>query len=85
MIRLPRWLWALDRLSPLEREAFLLHDVFDYSFGEIANTWKERKPRGSAACEPCAGAGERGAFACYAREPGRRNGQLSGGPAAHAE
>jgi RNA polymerase sigma-70 factor (ECF subfamily) len=25
-------LLALDRLSPLERAAFLLHDVFDYSF-----------------------------------------------------
>ena len=27
---------TLDRLSPLERAAFLLHDVFDYSFGEVA-------------------------------------------------
>ena len=29
-------LLALDRLSPLERAAFLLHDVFDYSFTQIA-------------------------------------------------
>jgi len=29
-------LLALDRLSPLERAAFLLHDVFDYSFAQIA-------------------------------------------------
>jgi RNA polymerase sigma-70 factor, ECF subfamily len=29
-------LLALDRLSPLERAAFLLHDVFDCSFGEVA-------------------------------------------------
>jgi RNA polymerase sigma-70 factor, ECF subfamily len=29
-------LLALDRLSPLERAAFLLHDVFDYSFSEVA-------------------------------------------------
>ncbi|MGE0811800.1 MAG: sigma-70 family RNA polymerase sigma factor [Vicinamibacterales bacterium] len=29
-------LLALDRLSPLERAAFLLHDVFDYSFTEVA-------------------------------------------------
>jgi RNA polymerase sigma-70 factor, ECF subfamily len=29
-------LLTLDRLSPLERAAFLLHDVFDCSFGEIA-------------------------------------------------
>jgi RNA polymerase sigma-70 factor (ECF subfamily) len=27
---------ALDRLSPLERAAFLLHDVFDYSYPDIA-------------------------------------------------
>jgi RNA polymerase sigma-70 factor (ECF subfamily) len=27
---------TLDRLSPLERAAFLLHDVFDFSFGEVA-------------------------------------------------
>jgi RNA polymerase sigma-70 factor (ECF subfamily) len=29
---------ALERLSPLERAAFLLHDVFDVSFEEIAET-----------------------------------------------
>jgi len=29
-------LLALDRLSSLERAAFLLHDVFDCSFGEVA-------------------------------------------------
>lgn len=29
-------LLALDRLSPLERAAFLLHDVFDYSFASVA-------------------------------------------------
>lgn len=29
-------LLMLDRLSPLERAAFLLHDVFDFSFGEVA-------------------------------------------------
>jgi RNA polymerase sigma-70 factor (ECF subfamily) len=27
---------TLDRLSPLERAAFLLHDVFDFGFAEIA-------------------------------------------------
>ena len=27
---------ALERLSPLERAAFLLHDIFDMEFGEIA-------------------------------------------------
>jgi RNA polymerase sigma-70 factor, ECF subfamily len=30
-------LLALDRLSPLERAAFLLHDVFDCSFTEVAS------------------------------------------------
>src|SRR5262245_40888811 len=29
-------LLTLDRLSALERAAFLLHDVFDFSFGEVA-------------------------------------------------
>jgi RNA polymerase sigma-70 factor (ECF subfamily) len=29
-------LLALERLSPLERAAFLLHDVFDYSFAQVA-------------------------------------------------
>src|SRR5438445_13547187 len=29
-------LLALDRLSPMERAAFLLHDVFDTPFSEIA-------------------------------------------------
>jgi RNA polymerase sigma-70 factor (ECF subfamily) len=31
-------LLALERLSPLERAAFLLHDVFGVDFGEIAET-----------------------------------------------
>jgi RNA polymerase sigma-70 factor (ECF subfamily) len=29
---------ALERLSPLERAAFLLHDVFDVTFEEVAET-----------------------------------------------
>ena len=29
-------LLTLDRLSPLERAAFLLHDAFDFSFSEVA-------------------------------------------------
>ena len=36
-------LMALDRLSPLERAAFLLHDVFDLPFDEVAATL-EREP-----------------------------------------
>ena len=43
-------LLALDRLSPLERAAFLLHDVFDYSFAEVADTLG----RNEAACRQLA-------------------------------
>ena len=43
-------LLALDRLSPLERAAFLLHDVFDFSFGEVANALE----RSEAACRQLA-------------------------------
>lgn len=32
------FLLALERLSPLERAVFLLHDVFDQDYGEIAAT-----------------------------------------------
>lgn len=39
-------LLILDNLSPLERAAFLLHDVFDFSFGEVAMTLE----RSEAAC-----------------------------------
>ena len=42
---------ALERLSPLERAAFLLHDVFGVGFEEIAETI-ERSP---AACRQLAG------------------------------
>src|SRR6201991_2220116 len=37
-------LLALDRLSPLERAAFLLHDVFDTSFAEIARVLERNEP-----------------------------------------
>ena len=43
-------LLALDRLSPLERAAFLLHDVFDYSFAEVAGALG----RNEAACRQLA-------------------------------
>jgi RNA polymerase sigma-70 factor, ECF subfamily len=43
-------LLTLDRLSPLERAAFLLHDVFDFSFDEVAQAL-ERTP---AACRQLA-------------------------------
>jgi RNA polymerase sigma-70 factor (ECF subfamily) len=43
-------LLALERLSPLERAAFLLHDVFGVSFEEVAETIE----RDSAACRQLA-------------------------------
>jgi RNA polymerase sigma-70 factor (ECF subfamily) len=35
---------ALERLSPLERAAFLLHDVFDVDFAEVAQTLGKSEP-----------------------------------------
>jgi RNA polymerase sigma-70 factor (ECF subfamily) len=43
-------LLMLDRLSPLERAAFLLHDVFDFSFSEVATALQ----RSDAACRKLA-------------------------------
>jgi len=43
-------LLALERLSPLERAAFLLHDVFDYSFTQVADALD----RNEAACRQLA-------------------------------
>jgi RNA polymerase sigma-70 factor, ECF subfamily len=43
-------LLTLDRLSPLERAAFLLHDVFDVSFSEVATALE----RSEAACRQLA-------------------------------
>jgi RNA polymerase sigma-70 factor (ECF subfamily) len=37
-------LLTLDRLSPLERAAFLLHDVFDFSFTQVATTLERSEP-----------------------------------------
>ena len=37
-------LLTLDRLSPLERAAFLLHDVFEFSFGEVATALERSEP-----------------------------------------
>jgi RNA polymerase sigma-70 factor (ECF subfamily) len=51
---------ALERLSPLERAAFLLHDVFDVSFEEVAET-RPRTGGVPAACRPCTGASQGGA------------------------
>jgi len=44
------FLLALERLSPLERAAFLLHDVFDMDFSDVARTLG----REAAACRQLA-------------------------------
>ena len=46
-------LLTLERLSPLERAAFLLHDVFDFSFTEVATALD----RSEAACRQLASRG----------------------------
>lgn len=43
-------LMALERLSPLERAAFILHDIFDMEFAEVAQVLD----RGQAACRQLA-------------------------------
>ena len=43
-------LLTLDRLSPLERAALLLHDVFDFSFSEVATALARKE----AACRKLA-------------------------------
>jgi RNA polymerase sigma-70 factor (ECF subfamily) len=43
-------LLTLERLSPLERAAFLLHDVFDFSFSEVSAALE----RSEAACRQLA-------------------------------
>src|ERR1700759_1868759 len=47
---------ALDRLSPLERAAFLLHDVFDTPFADVARMLD----RSETACRQLAARGRRG-------------------------
>ena len=67
-------LLTLDRLSPLERAAFLLHDVFDFSFSEVATALG----RNAVACRQLAtrarahvrAARPRGATALPARSAG---------------
>ncbi|MGD8575331.1 MAG: RNA polymerase sigma factor SigJ [Gammaproteobacteria bacterium] len=54
---------ALERLSPLERAAFLLHDVFDLDFEEIG----QRLERSAAACRKLASRARSHVKAGYAR------------------
>lgn len=57
------FLLALERLSPLERAAFLLHEVFDLDFDEIAR----RLERSPAACRQLASRARAHVKADYAR------------------
>lgn len=54
---------ALERLSPLERAAFLLHDVFDLDYDEIA----VHLDRSDAACRQLVSRARRNVKADYAR------------------
>jgi RNA polymerase sigma-70 factor, ECF subfamily len=74
-------LLILDRLSPLERGAFLLHDVFDFSFNEVAAALE----RSEAACRQLASrarAHVRAARPRGATGPPARSGQID---AKHAQ
>ena len=43
------FLVLLEELTPLERAAYLLHDIFGYSFEEVAARWAgRRQPAGSS-------------------------------------
>jgi RNA polymerase sigma-70 factor (ECF subfamily) len=68
-------LLTLDRLSPLERAAFLLHDVFDFSFSEVAQSLE----RSEAACRQLAArarAHVRAVRPCGAVTPAARAGEI---------
>ena len=70
-------LLTLDRLSPLERAAFLLHDVFDFSFNEVAAALE----RNEAACRQLAArarAHVREARPRGATAPAVRSGEIDG-------
>ena len=74
-------LLTLDRLSPLERAAFLLHDVFDFSFSEVATALE----RSEAACRQLAArtrARVRGGRPRGATAPPARSGEID---AKHAQ
>jgi RNA polymerase sigma-70 factor (ECF subfamily) len=75
------FLLTLEQLSPLERTAFLLHDVFDFSFGEVASALE----RSEGACRQLAArarAQVRAARPRGATEPSARSGKID---AKHAQ
>ncbi|MBK1875584.1 RNA polymerase sigma factor SigJ [Pelagicoccus mobilis] len=58
-------LHAMERLSPTERAAFILHDVFDYSFPQIADILKKEE----ANCRQLASRARRALRAEKAKRP----------------
>ena len=74
-------LLALERLSPLERAAFLLHDVFDYSFAQVA----EALGRNEAACRQLAARARTHVRETRPRSVGAPKGASSGVDPKHAE
>ena len=73
-------LLTLERLSPLERAAFLLHDVFEFSFSDVAKALGRRE----AACRQLAARARAHVRAARPRgaTPGPRSGEIE---AKHAE
>jgi RNA polymerase sigma-70 factor (ECF subfamily) len=61
-------LLALERLSPLERAAFLLHDVFDLDYGEVAETLE----RNEATCRQLTARARRNVRAARPRYKAKR-------------
>jgi RNA polymerase sigma-70 factor (ECF subfamily) len=74
-------LLTLDRLSPLERAAFLLHDVFDFSFSEVAAALE----RSEAACRQLAARARAHVRAVRPRAPSTRDVHPGGVERKHAQ
>jgi RNA polymerase sigma-70 factor, ECF subfamily len=66
-------LLTLDRLSPLERAAFLLHDVFDFSFSDVASALE----RSEAACRQLAARARAHVRATQPRGVPARSGEIN--------
>jgi RNA polymerase sigma-70 factor (ECF subfamily) len=74
-------LLTLDRLSPLERAAFLLHDVFDFSFSEVATALE----RSEAACRQLAARARTNVRAARPRGVTAASGSAGGVDTKHAQ
>jgi RNA polymerase sigma-70 factor, ECF subfamily len=74
-------LLILEQLSPLERAAFLLHDVFDFSFSEVATSLE----RSVAACRQLAARARAHVRASRPRGATTSQGRSTGVDAKHAQ